>query len=566
MPSQRRRWLRRGGLTWTWILPALIVLMIVVPIITVVQNAASESFASLWDRATAIPRIGQTLINTVILGISSTILATLIGVTFAWLAVHLRGTRQRFATLIGVAPLLVPGIAGATGWVFMFAPRVGYGNVVLRNLLGLEAQTGPVQIFSALGIVIVVAIYLVPYPMLFTLAALRKTDTTLVKAAQTSGSSWIGAQFRVVLPLLRPAITYGAGIVLLLGLGQFVVVLILGRQNGIDVLTTEIYRHLEFYGASIDYALACFLGLPLIVTALALVVAQRWFVGDPMKYVSVAKGTGSPPREVRWGVYPLVIFSFLTVVPPLIGLAIVSLSPFWSGNIGWANLSLDAYRSLRDNEFFWVAIVNSMKFALITAVLSVVIAFAVALIVERRQRGVVRTVVEFVIQLPLSIPAILFGLGVLLSLGFTKFEVFGVEVNLYGSSVLLVLAYIVLTLPQGLRNMQAGLAQVNRALESAAEVSGASRFRTYVDVTVPLIRHSLISAALLTFILASREFAASVLLTTPKTQTMAPLLYNLYNNGTYPPVAALALVMVFLSAVGVLLILVLGGRDALERF
>lgn len=548
-----------------WLLPGLVAAMILVPLGAVVRESAKESLSSLWGRATDLPRIDQTLINTVVMAVASTVLATVLGVVLAWFAVHLRGRRQRVATLIGIAPILVPGIAGATGWVFVFAPRIGYGNVLLRNLTGSDATTGPVDIYSILGIVVVVALYLVPYPMLFALAALRKADPTLAKAAQVSGSSWLGAQLRVMLPLLRPAVIYGAGVVLLLGLGQFVVVLILGRQEGVDVLTTEIYRHLEFYAGGVDYPLASFLGLPIIAAALVMVIVQRWVIGDPLRYVSTSKGVGSAPREVRAGVYPLLGFGLIAVVPPLFGLAVVSLSRFWSADIDWGGLTLDNYRELRDNEFFWPAIANSLKLALLATVISTVIAFALALVIERRQRGPVRAITEFIVQLPLSIPAVLFGLGILLTFGFTRFTLFGREVNLYGHAALLVLAYVVLTLPQGVRNVQAGLAQLDGSLEAAAEVAGATRRRVYVDITIPLIRQSALSAAAMAFILASREFAASVLLSTPQTQTMAPLLYNLYVTGTYPPVAALAMVMVLISAVGVVLILAFGGRDAFER-
>jgi iron(III) transport system permease protein len=563
--TPRERWAAVSERLGPWVLPGLVAAMILVPLGAVVRESAKESVTSLWDRATDLPRIGQTLVNTVVMAAASTVLATVLGVLLAWFAVHLRGRRQRVATLVGIAPILVPGIAGATGWVFIFAPRIGYGNVLLRNLTGSEAVTGPVDVFSVFGIIIVVALYLVPYPMLFALAALRKADPTLAKAAQVSGSSWLGAQVRVMLPLLRPAIIYGAGVVLLLGLGQFVVVLILGRQEGVDVLTTEIYRHLEFYAGGVDYPLASFLGLPIIAAALVMVIVQRWVIGDPLRYVSTSKGVGSAPREIRSGVYPLLGFGLLAVVPPLFGLTVVSLSGFWSADIDWGALNLDNYRELRENEFFWPAITNSLKLALLATIVSTVIAFALALVIERRQRGAVRTVTEFVVQLPLSIPAVLFGLGILLTFGFTRFTLFGREVNLYGHAGLLVLAYVVLTLPQAVRNIQAGLSQLDGSLERAAEVAGATRRRVYLDITVPLIRQSALSAAVMAFILTSREFAASVLLSTPQTQTMAPLLYNLYVTGTYPPVAALAMVMVVISGIGVLLILVLGGRDALER-
>src|SRR6185436_14382449 len=100
---------------------------------------------------------------------------------------------------------------------------------------------GPVDIYTMPWIVILTGFGLTSFVYLFVSAGFSNISAEHLEAAHVAGSSTWGVFFKVILPLLRPTLIYGGGVALLLGLGQFTGPLLLGRNSGISVLTTEMY-------------------------------------------------------------------------------------------------------------------------------------------------------------------------------------------------------------------------------------------------------------------------------------------------------------------------------------
>ena len=89
--------------------------------------------------------------------------------------------------------------------------------------------------------------------------------------------------------------------------------------------------------------------------------------------------------------------------------------------------------------------------------------------------------------------------------------------------------------------------------------------KTQLKIVVPLMRGTFAGAAALMFVLLTHEFAASLLVRGSQTQVMGTILYDYYENGTYPLVACISLVMVLVTGAGVAVAVLLGGSDAFKR-
>jgi iron(III) transport system permease protein len=121
-------------------------------------------------------------------------------------------------------------------------------------------------------------------------------------------------------------------------------------------------------------------------------------------------------------------------------------------------------------------------------------------------------------------------------------------VHLYGTLTILVVAFVTITLPYGMRYLAPGMAQIKDELEEAATASGASWLQSFRRVFIPLLMPSLLAAFLYTMIVAFREISAAIFLYSSGTEVVSVQIYDLYSNGSYPVVAALGVVMVlFLS-------------------
>jgi len=126
--------------------------------------------------------------------------------------------------------------------------------------------------------------------------------------------------------------------------------------------------------------------------------------------------------------------------------------------------------------------------------------------------------------------------------------------------------YVTLMLPFTTRMQLSGMLALGTSYIEASRVSGASAITTDLKITIPLMRSTLGGAAALMFVLLTHEFAASLLVRAPTINVMGTILYDYYENGGYPLVACISLIMVGVTTAGVLAALVLGGgSDAFKR-
>jgi iron(III) transport system permease protein len=253
------------------------------------------------------------------------------------------------------------------------------------------------------------------------------------------------------------------------------------------------------------------------------------------------------------------VFGVFTTLLPRAALIVVSLGKFWSGSIHPSTFTLATWRTVTSSSGVLPAIYNSIELSVIAAAITLPIAYISALFLRKqREPRIVGPILDFVIAMPLSIPAVIFGVGFLLTYTQKPFV-------LYGTRWVIVLVYVTLMIPFATRMLSSGLAALGDSYTEAARVSGAGVIRTHLTILLPLLRPTIGGAAALMFILLSHEFAASRLVRAPTVNVMGTILYDYYQNGGYPLVAVISLIMVGVTTAGVLVALALGGSDTLKR-
>jgi iron(III) transport system permease protein len=337
---------------------------------------------------------------------------------------------------------------------------------------------------------------------------------------------------------------------LLLALGQFTAPLLLGKTVGISVVTTEIYRLTsEFPG---DYGAAAVLSVPVLVLAVAVLLAQGKVVGSLDRFGSVTKGRSQTRKTRSWPIIPIVLFAVFVVLPPLMGLIFVAFSPYWSGKFSLDGLTLSNFTSVFKNPLVSSSISTTILLAATGVAVSLIVSVLVALYLHRA-KGWLAKVLDFVVNLPLTVPAIVIGVAMYFAYAIGP-------INFYGTQAVIVIAWVAMFLPQAVRLILAGLTQMGGQVREAAEVAGSTGAGATIRVILPLLRGPLTSGAFLLFILMVHEFAAVVLLAGPRTEVLSTQLYQYYNTGTFGQMAVLALIMVAVSLVGMIIIQLLGGR------
>jgi iron(III) transport system permease protein len=286
---------------------------------------------------------------------------------------------------------------------------------------------------------------------------------------------------------------------------------------------------------------------------------QKMLLGDQRRFVTHGGKSFRPPgRPSRLAAVALVAYTTVATVLPVGALIIVSLTRFWSARIDVGSFTLDNYREIFDQSNVTEAIYNSVTISLLAVLICLPIGFVAASIVLRGTRyRVLRTAADFLVAIPLGVPAVLFGAGFLLTYTEGPFV-------LYGTRWVIVLVYVTLMLPFATRMQLAALVSLGDSYVEAARVSGSGVIGANVKVVLPLLRSALGGAAALMFVLLTHEFAASVLVRSSTTQVMGTVLFDYWTNGSYPLVAAIALIMSVVTAIGVIIAVIIGGSKALS--
>ena len=560
VPAARRSFAWPRSLTRI-ALPALftaaLAYLVVVPLWRI-QAVALEDDAHGYRTAFGASRFGETLVRTIVLALGSLVIGLVLGTSLAWAATKVP-PRWRILATIPIVPIVVPAVASVTGWVFMLSPGPGYLNALLRRLPWWSGDdTGPVDIYTLPWIVILTGLGLTAFVYLFVSSGLRNINGELIEAALVSGSSSTKVFFTVTLPLLRPVLLYGGGVALLLGLGQFTAPLLLGRNAGIDVLTTDMYRSVS--QSPIDYSVAAAIGSPLILIGILVVIVQRFSLGDQRRFVTHGgRAFRVQQRPSKLASAYLVTYGLLSTGLPVGALVVVALSPFWSGTIQWGELGLQNFRRIFEEARITEAITTSLTVSLVAVAIALPVGFVASkVLLGRRSPRWLRTTLDLIVTLPLGIPAVVFGAAFLLQ--YTRDPLI-----LYGSRWVVILVYVTLMLPFTTRMQMSGMLALGDTYIEASRVSGAGSLRTDAKILLPLLRPTLGGAAALMFVMLTHEFSASLLVRSSTMQTMGTALYDFWSNGFYPEVAAIALVMTGVTLCGVVAAVLIGGAGALSK-
>ena len=490
--------------------------------------------------------LGEMAWNSLWFAVGTTLLAVPLGAALAFLVVRTDIPFRRTIFALAVLPLLVPGVVSTIGWILVASPRTGLVNAILG--------TSTVDVFSPLGMVLVEAAQSLPLVFLLMAGAFATADATLEEAAAVSGARPLSVLRRVTLPLAGAAAAASALVVSVRTLEAFEVPALLGLPDGIWVLTSRIWRALERLPADYGEAGAYALGLIVVIA-----------VGVWLYWRLVPRGRGGltgggRPRRLELGRWrrPLGAFALgsvlLLVVLPLAMVVYTSLQPRFEAPTldGLTRLGFDAYDTVASDPASSDALLNSLVLAAASATVATALTLVAAwLVVRTHIRG--RRALDFVLSLPLAIPGLVLGTALL-------FLYLRAPLPIYGTLWILLIAYVTQALPYGMRFGAAALAQVGAELEEAAQMGGANRWQRARRVLLPLVLPGLVAGWVYLAIAAMRDLAASVVVAGPGTRVVAVRIFEQYESGEMPEMAALAVV-----ELGIVAMLAVGGIVALRR-
>jgi len=481
------------------------------------------------------PQLGMLFANSFVYALGSALFSVSIASLLAWIVARTDAPLKKLAELLPVIPLVFPPILKNIAWIHILAPRSGILNNLLSDLVGTK-----VTIFNAFSIPAMIWTYglaMVPVAFLFILPSFILGDPSLEEAANMSGASTRKAMFKITLPLAFPAIFSTFILMLIGGLEAFETAVLQGMPGGIYVFVSRVYDAIE---VKLNPGLATAYASILITITISLVGVYVWSTRKAHKYATVV-GKAYRPRLIRLGKWKYVAFLFVlgfffisTIIPYGV-VAVISAIPYFEYSVFKSfpsHLTNTNYVEVLSHPTFQRGMLNSLLLGLSAAVV-VVIACAIMAYVIHRGTGRGKKLFEFTGTLPLGFPGILLGLGLL-------WAYYGTP--LFGSLWGILVAYLVVYTPHGLRTLSSATIRIHKELEEASNVHGGSWLYTFRRITLPLLKPAMAAGFFFIFIQAQRNLGSVVLLSGPGIEVAPAVIFDYFNAGQWGETAAAGLI------------------------
>ncbi len=486
-----------------------------------------HNFAALFqDR-----KFHVALVNTLFVGAGATIFSCVLALGLAWIVARTDAPGRGWFDTLNLVPFFLSPYVGAMSWIALAAPNEGLLNHAIS--LYLSGPDDLLNIYSLWGVTWVLSLFYTPYVYLFVIGPMRRMDPALEDAARVHGAGFATTMRYVTAPLLMPSLLSGALIVFVTSAGLFDVPLALASPHAIPTIPTQVFTLVQFPS---DYGRAAAVGVLVMAITVIFSLLQRSYISR--RSFTTISGKGYRPRIIRLGKWWIAALAFELfyilsgVVLPMLALVLVSVSWLWTGWPDPAQFTLDHYSEiLFHNDLARRALANSLTIAVLGATIGVVLSLLQAYYLHRG-KGRLRTLIDAVLSLPLGIPGIILGLGILILL---------IRSPLYGTLWIILLAYLARFFPFSMRSISAMLLSLSPDLEESAWVSGATWLQTVTAILLPLIRPALVAAWLMLFVVFIRELGATILLYAQGTETISVAMVTL-GDQNFALVATLAVV------------------------
>jgi iron(III) transport system permease protein len=498
--------------------------------------------------------ITRLLQNSLVFALGTAVVTLVMGGLVAWVVERTDAPGGSLFHALALLSFAIPGLLTAMAWIFVLSPNIGWVNAMLKSIFGLKEA--PLSIYTMGGMIWALSSHYFPLAYLALGPALRVLDVRLEEAALVSGARYWQVMPKITLPLLRPAILSTVLLLFMLGMSSYEVPRLIGRPSRIDVFTTEIQGATQ--SAPPEFGIASALSFTLLCICIVAVYFYRRSTRNAEAFATIT-GKGYMPtrielRQWRWPV------SIATSLMFAISLGLPLLTLVWQSF--YRNLAqpfvgstspatLDNYRFILSYPIFVDAVETSVLLAAMAATIVVALTFLMAWIALR---AVPRSgwALDSLAFTPIAIPHVIIGASVL-------FAYLMLPIPIYNTIWILLIAYVTLYLPYGMRFISGGLLQIHRELEEVAEVAGARMRQIFTRILLPLLLPVLLAAWIYVFVLAVRELAASVFLVGPGTHVLGTISLTMWEEGgSYGAVSALGVIQI------IPLIMIVAGLRWLE--
>jgi iron(III) transport system permease protein len=507
-------WVRRAPSAVFWSLIAAILLLPILLFLLVAFCPALFGQGPQWftlsgfQAALSGPLLTGVL-NSLIVGTSTAVAATVLGFAVAWVVLRTRAPGRRVWSATMFALLLAPSYLIALGWERLLEPQG------VLDLLGVPDTWLRSIVYGPVGVVIVLTVKGLPFAYLAISAAMRGLGEEFEAAARVHGGGRLAAT-RVVVALLAPAMWSALAIVFAESVSDFGVAATLANDAHFPVATFVLYNAVDNF--PIQFPEAAAVGWVLMGMAVLALLAQSAALRG--RSYRVLGGRTRPARRrglslpVTCGVLVgLIVLVVISLGVPVFGAISASLITGIGSLVGQHGLSLGNYQRVLTDPDLRGPLLYSAELAAVTATITSSLGVIVATTLSAQRGRFSARLLDLVLLSAVALPGIVFAAGYIFTYNLPLTNELGI--HLYETSALLLMGYVATALPSTSRVLLGTVGQVHGSLRDAGRVHGAGAYRSWLSTVLPLLARPLLAAWSFAFGTTLLELPVSQLLYPP---------------------------------------------------
>lgn len=507
-----------------------------------VYEAETGMTLSVFGRVLGMARFRTAFSNTIVLGLITGVGSTVLGLLFAYVDVYVR-VRSRVVKklfdVVSMLPVVSPPFVLSLSMILLF----GRSGLITRSLLGIYDA----DVYGLKGIAIVQILTFFPVCYMMLKGLLKNIDPSLEEASRDMGASRWKVFTSVTLPLMLPGIGNAFLVTFIESVADFANPMMIGGSY--DTLATTIY--LQVTGGSYDKAGASAMAIILLMLTLVLFLIQKYYL--ERKTAQTLTGKASRERmlitdkSVRVPLTTLCALVSAFVVLMYVSIPFGALFNLWGRDYSLTLKHFEYMMKYDGLKAFKDSFVLSIIAAPITALLSMIISY---IVVKKKFRS--KAFIEFVSMLAMAVPGTVLGVGYIRGFATGVFHTGFLE-GVYGTGLILIIVFIVRSLPVGTRSGISALRQIDKSIEESAYDMGAGSGRVFMTVTLPLIKDSFLSGLVTSFVRSITAISAIILLVTPRYLLITCKINEFAEKGKYGVACAYATVLIAIVYASILL-------------
>ncbi|MCI8511606.1 MAG: iron ABC transporter permease [Lachnospiraceae bacterium] len=531
---------------------AMFLLFLVYPMFGILQQAVIskegqftfKEFVKFFSQS----YYSKTILNSFKVSIAITAVTLLIGIPFSYFYSFYRLRGAKFLFVASILCCMSAPFIGAYAWILLLG-RSGLITQFLKNVFGIKIGS----IYGFQGILLVQALKLFPLVFVYMNGAFKNIDNTLMEASANMGCTGLKRFFQIVMNLSMPTILAAALLVFMRAFADFGTPLLIGE--GYRTFPVEIYnQYLGENGTDHNFAAAISV-IAILVTALVFFIQQYATSKYKFSINALHPIEKKRPKGIR-GIFMYLYCYLLIGVSLLPQIYIIYLS---FRNCDQAvfkpGYSLANYQ-LAMKKLLVRSVKNTMVLGVGALALIIILAILIAYLVVRRSSFWNHTI-DTLSMLPYIMPGSVIGIALVIAFGKKP-------IALTGTIWIMLISFVIRRMPYTIRSATATLMQIPISIEEAAISLGASKLKTFIKITVPMMSNGIISGAILSWVSIVTELSSSIILYNNKNITLTMSAYVAISRGNYGLAAAFSAILTVVTAISLMVYLAVSKSEDIK--